>query len=197
MYRAAACSFAIIMLACAAAPPAAGEDASPPAPIYSPWARFCLGKSCFTGRDARTECGPLVAAVLIESEGEAKKILRVTLAPGAALEHGVRISIDDDQAVARPFGQCFANGCMADYETDASLIAQLKAGRQLVVEGTDSASRPIRHAVPLAGFAAAYDGPPMVPRVFEEQVPNLQDELRRRALQEEARRAAAGCQPKQ
>ena len=55
--------------------------------IYSPWAKFC-GKGndpsakevCFTGKDARTEAGqPVVAAALIEPEGEPKKLFRVTL----------------------------------------------------------------------------------------------------------------------
>src|SRR5262249_53099159 len=56
--------------------------------IYSPWTKFCLkGQNnepnakqvCFTGKDARIESGmPVVAAVLIEPEGEPKKLLRVT-----------------------------------------------------------------------------------------------------------------------
>ena len=55
--------------------------------IYSPWAKFC-GKGqesnakqvCFTGKDGRIESGqPVIAAVIIEPEGEPKKLLRVTL----------------------------------------------------------------------------------------------------------------------
>ncbi|MFY9700019.1 MAG: invasion associated locus B family protein, partial [Rhodoplanes sp.] len=50
--------------------------------IYSPWAKFCgKGKEpnakevCFTGKDARTEAGvPVIAAALIEPEGETKKL---------------------------------------------------------------------------------------------------------------------------
>ena len=56
--------------------------------IFSPWTKFCLKgqeanakQVCFTGKDGRVESGmPVVAAVLIEPEGEPKKILRVTLA---------------------------------------------------------------------------------------------------------------------
>src|SRR5512143_95898 len=55
--------------------------------IYSPWTKFCLkgqpGQTpdpnakqvCFTGKDARIESGmPVVAAVLIEPEGQERKI---------------------------------------------------------------------------------------------------------------------------
>ena len=58
--------------------------------IFSPWTKFCLKgqeanakQVCFTGKDGRIESGmPVVAAVLIEPEGEPKKVLRVTLPLG-------------------------------------------------------------------------------------------------------------------
>src|SRR5882672_10190498 len=78
-----------------APPPAAGAPAAgaqPPADqqvqlIYAPWTKFCLKgqdanakQVCFTGKDGRIESGqPVIAAVIIEPEGEPKKILRVTL----------------------------------------------------------------------------------------------------------------------
>jgi hypothetical protein len=40
--------------------------------------------------------------------------------------------------------------------------------------------------VPLGDFAKAYDGPPTVPKKFEEQQKQLQEELQKRA--EEARK---------
>src|SRR5262249_49233120 len=70
-----------------AAPPAEQQQAQPAEPqlIFSPWTKFCLKgqeanakQVCFTGKDGRVESGmPVVAAVLIEPEGENKKILRV------------------------------------------------------------------------------------------------------------------------
>jgi invasion protein IalB len=80
--------------------------------IYSPWTKFCLKGNnndpaakqvCFTGKDARIESGmPVVAAVLIEPEGEPKKILRVTLPLGMQLVHGTRVIIDQNQPTTRP-----------------------------------------------------------------------------------------------
>ena len=185
-----------------AAPPA---EAPQPAPgqaqgndqvqlIFSPWTKFCLKgqeanakQVCFTGKDARIEFGmPVVAAVLIEPESEPKKILRVTLPLGMQLVHGTRVIIDQNQPMTAPYVICFTNGCMADYEANADMIAKMKNGQGLVVQAINSTGQPISLVLPLTDFAKAYDGPPTDPKVFEEQQKKLQEELQRRA--DEARK---------
>ena len=185
-----------------AAPPA---EAPQPAPgqaqgndqvqlIFSPWTKFCLKgqeanakQVCFTGKDARIESGmPVVAAVLIEPEGEPKKILRVTLPLGMQLVHGTRVIIDQNQPMTAPYVICFTNGCMADYEANAEMITKMKSGQGLVVQAINSTGQPISLVLPLTDFAKAYDGPPTDPKVFEEQQKKLQEELQRRA--DEARK---------
>ena len=171
--------------------------------IYSPWTKFCLKNNndpnakqvCFTGKDARIESGmPVVAAVLIEPEGEPKKILRVTLPLGMQLIHGTRVIIDQNQPMTAPYVICFTNGCMADYEATTDMIAKMRKGQGLIVQAINSTGQPISLVLPLADFAKAYDGPPTDPKVFEEQQQKLQEELQRRA--DEARKklgtAAAG-----
>jgi invasion protein IalB len=193
-------------------PPAAPAQAAPPAEgqppaqgqaqgggdqvqlIFSPWTKFCLKgqeanakQVCFTGKDARIESGmPVVAAVLIEPEGEPKKILRVTLPLGMQLVHGTRVIIDQNQPMTAPYVICFTNGCMADYETNPEMIAKMKSGQGLVVQAINSTGQPISLVLPLTDFAKAYDGPPTDPKVFEEQQKKLQEELQRRA--DEARK---------
>ena len=195
-----------------AKPPAAPAQAAPPAEgqppaqgqaqgggdqvqlIFSPWTKFCLKgqeanakQVCFTGKDARIESGmPVVAAVLIEPEGEPKKILRVTLPLGMQLVHGTRVIIDQNQPMTAPYVICFTNGCMADYEANADMIAKMKSGQGLVVQAINSTGQPISLVLPLTDFAKAYDGPPTDPKVFEEQQKKLQEELQRRA--DEARK---------
>ncbi len=162
--------------------------------IYSPWTKFCLkGKEadakqvCFTGKDARIESGmPVVAAVIIEPQGIDRKILRVTLPLGMQLMHGTRVIIDQGQPMTAPYLICFNNGCMADYEASAELIAKMKKGQGLVVQAINSTGQPINLVLPLADFAKAYDGPPTDPKVFEEQQRKLQEELQKRA--DEARK---------
>ena len=167
--------------------------------IFSPWTKFCLkgqpGQApdpnakqiCFTGKDARIESGmPVVAAVLIEPEGQERKILRVTLPLGMQLAHGTRVIIDQNQPLTAPYVICFTNGCMADYEANADMISKMKKGQGLVIQAINSTGQPISLGMPLTDFAKAYDGPPTDPKVFEEQQTKLQEELQRRA--DEARK---------
>jgi len=182
-----------------AQPPAA--EAQQPQLIYSPWTKFCLKgqetnaqQVCFTGKDGRIESGmPVIAAVLIEPEGDSKKVLRVTLPLGMQLPQGTRVIVDQGQPMNAPYIICFTNGCMADYEASAELIGKLKKGQGLVVQGINSQGQPISLVLPLTDFGKAYDGPPTDPKVFEEQQKKLQDDLQKRA--EEARKKLEGQQP--
>jgi invasion protein IalB len=183
-------------------PAAAGAPAAAAQPpdqqvqlIYAPWTKFCLKgqetgakQVCFTGKDGRIESGqPVIAAVIIEPEGEPKKILRVTLPLGMQLVHGTRIIVDANPPQQSPYVICFANGCMSDYDATPELIANLKKGQTLVVQAINSNGAPLTLPLPLAGeFAKAFDGPPTDPKVFEENQKKLQEELQKRA--EEARK---------
>jgi invasion protein IalB len=192
--------------------PAAGAPAAAAPPqdqqvqlIYAPWTKFCLKgqdtgakQVCFTGKDGRIESGqPVIAAVIIEPEGEPKKILRVTLPLGMQLVHGTRIIVDANPPLQSPYVICFANGCMSDYEATPELIASLKKGQTLVVQAINSNGAPLTLPLPLVNeFAKAYDGPPTDPKVFEENQKNLQEELQKRAEEQRKKlEAAQGQQP--
>jgi invasion protein IalB len=191
----------------AQAPPAgAPPAAAAPQPqeqqvqlIYAPWTKFCLKgqeagakQVCFTGKDGRIESGqPVIAAVIIEPEGEPKKLLRVTLPLGMQLVHGTRIIVDSNAPLQGPYVICFQNGCMSDYEATPELIASMKKGQNLVVQAINSNGAPLTLPLPLAGeFAKAYDGPPTDPKVFEENQKKLQEELQKKA--EEQRKKLEG-----
>jgi invasion protein IalB len=210
--------------AAAPAPAPAAQAAPPPAPgggapaaggqaqdqqvqlIYAPWTKFCLKgqdagakQVCFTGKDGRIESGqPVIAAVIIEPEGEPKKILRVTLPLGMQLVHGTRVIVDNNPPQQSPYVICFQNGCMSDYEVTPELLASLKKGQNLVVQAINSNGAPLTLPLPLAEFAKAYDGPPTDPKEFEENQKKLQEELQKRADEqrkklEDAQKAAGGA----
>jgi invasion protein IalB len=173
---------------------AAGPAPEMPQLIYSPWAKFC-GKGqdaaakqvCFTGKDARTEAGqPVIAAALIEPDGEPKKLFRITLPSPLQLQYGTRVIVDQQPPMTGPFFTCFANGCMADYEATPDLIGKLKHGQMLTIQAINLAGAAISFPLPLVDFAKANEGPPTDPKVFEEQQKKLQDELQKRA--DEARK---------
>ena len=129
---------------CARAPPGPAEAQVPPL-IYSNWTKIC-GKGpeagskqvCQTGKDGRLESGmPVVAAVVIEMEGEAKKVLQVTLPPGVLLPRGTRVVIDRDEpsAIIGSFLVCANGGCIAQLEATAETVAKLKKGQNLYRAG--------------------------------------------------------------
>jgi invasion protein IalB len=195
----------------AAAPAPAPEQPAPPAAgqpqqsqvqlVYSPWTKIC-GKDqqqanakevCLVIKEARLETGQFVAgAVLVEPEGEPRKILRVTLPLGMLLQQGTRVIIDQGTPAQRPYVVCFPNGCMSDYDADADMVSKLKKGQGLIIQAFNAGGQPISLQLPLADFAKAYDGPPTDPKVLEEQQKKLQEELQKKA--EEARKKLEGQQ---
>jgi invasion protein IalB len=174
--------------------------------IYAPWTKFCLKgqdanakQVCFTGKDGRIESGqPVVAAVIIEPEGEPKKILRVTLPLGMQLHHGTRIIVDNNPPQQAEYVICFANGCMSDYEASPEMLGNMKKGQNLVIQAINANGAPLTLPLPLqetggSSFGKAFDGPPTDPKVFEENQKKLQEELQKRA--DEQRKKLEGTQP--
>lgn len=172
------------------------SGAAPETPqlIYSPWAKFCskakdpgAKEVCFTGKAARTEAGqPVVAAALIEPEGESKKLFRVTLPSPLRLQSRSRIIIDKEPPISGKVLTCIANGCIADHKVTAEFVAKLKKGQMLQIQATSLANTAITFHLPLAdnsgnSFQKANDGPPTDPKAFEEQQRKLQEDLRKRA----------------
>jgi invasion protein IalB len=162
----------------------AGEQ---PPLIFSPWTKFCATgqeqgakKVCFTGRDARIETGmPVASAVLIEPDGEPRKILRVTLPLGMSLAPGTRVIVDQGQPLTSPYTICMNNGCIADYEASGELVDKMKKGQGLTLQGINGGGQPINLVLPLGEFAKAYDGPPTDPKVIEEQQKKLQERFQK------------------
>jgi invasion protein IalB len=180
----------------AQAAPAAGgqqEQAVPPL-IYSNWTKIC-GKGpeqgakqiCQTGKDGRLESGmPIVAAILMEMEGEGKKVLQIMLPPGVYLPKGTRVVIDRDEpsAIIGTFLTCANGGCIAHLEANADIVQKLKKGQNLYVQAYNMAQNVMTMSLPLGDFAKAYDGPATDPKELEAKNKKLQDELQRRATEQ-------------
>ena len=168
-----------------------GSGAAPAQFVFSPWTKICGKDSppanskvvCLIVKEARVkearlEIGAFAAsAALVESEDEPKRILRVILPLGMQIQPGTRVFIDQGPAAQRPYLICFANGCMADYEADAVMVAKLARGQELVIQAIDSSGQPVTVKLPLIDFAKAYEGPPIDPKVLEERQKRLQEEV--------------------
>ena len=174
--------------------------------IFSPWVKLCnkdadpkAKRICVTVKDGRVESGLLVVSVaIIEMDGEAKKLLRMSLPYGVALQHGTRLIVDQTPPATAPFVTCLPpvvppGGCIADYEATAEMIGRMKKGQVLTVQAIHMNGQAMSPQLDMKDFAKAYDGPPTDPKVFEEQQKKLQDELQKRA--EEARKKLESQQP--
>ena len=188
--------------------PPAQQQAAEQAPqlIFSPWVKLCnkdqdpnAKRVCVTVKDGRVESGLLVVSVaIIEMDGEQRKLMRMSLPYGVALQHGTRVIVDQQAPLTSPFVTCLPpvvppGGCIADYEASVDLINRMKKGQLLTVQAIHMNGQPMSPQLALADFAKAYDGPPTDPKVFEEQQKKLQDELQKRA--EEARKRLESQQP--
>jgi len=155
-----------------APPPQPQQGEQPPQLTFSPWTKVCqkppdpnAKRVCFIGRDGHVETGmPIVAAVLIEPDGDPRRLLRITLPLGMALQPGTRVIVDQGQPMNAPYVVCLPSGCMADFEASGELIGKLKTGQNLHVQGFNGSGQPVSLMLPLAEFAKAYDGPPTDPK---------------------------------
>jgi len=160
----------------APSPTPQAQQGGQPDLTYSFWTKVCqkgpeanAKQVCFLARDARVESGmPVAVVVLVEPEGEAKK-LRVTLPLGVLLQPGTRVIIDNGQPLTGPYVICLPNGCMAEYDASDELITQMKSSQNLHVQGINGSRQPINIPMPLTDFAKAYDGPPIDPKELEQQ----------------------------
>jgi invasion protein IalB len=155
----AVCIFAVAGLGGARA---ANDVVEPSEVVSLPWSKFCLKGTqpgtqvCFIGQSLPALCDWPVASASLYDDATHKR-LSVHLRKNVAMERGVRVTVDQGQPIfSGPFHHCDANGCLAQYEGGAELIAQLKSGENLFVEATDLNGQPIKIALSLDGFADAY-----------------------------------------
>ena len=177
----------------AAAPAQSQAGNEGPPMTYTPWTKVC-GKEkqagakevCLTVKEARLGDGQFVAsAALIEPAGETRKILRITVPLGMQIAVGTRMLVDKGQAAVGQYIACFPNGCMADFEVNASFVGQLKSGKTLWLQTINLGGQPASYPLPLEEFAKANEGPATDSKVLESQQKKLEEELQRKA--EEAR----------
>jgi invasion protein IalB len=170
-------------------------------PSQPDWTKVC-GKDqnnnseiCYTTRDFVSDQGqPVLAVAVYDVKGpQAQRIMRLLMPLGLLLQPGIRFAVDQGQATPGKYAICFPNGCFAEAPVNADFITTLKKGTNLNVSVQNQTGREVTFAVPAAGFAKAFDGPPIDPKVLEEQQKKLQEELEKRS--EELRKRLESSAP--
>ena len=158
-------------------------------PSQPEWTKVCgtdqntKTEICYTTRDFVSDQGqPVLALAVYDVKGQQpQKVVRFVMPLGLLLQPGLRFTVDQGQAVAGRYVMCLPNGCFAEAQVKDDFIASLKKGANLNVSVQNQMGREITFAVPAAGFGKSFDGPPIDPKVLEEQQKKLQEELQKKS----------------
>jgi len=178
-----------------AAPQQGGPIAANLQPVQPDWTKVCGSdpatnkEICYTTRDfgQAADQPPVLAVAIYDVKGDEQRIVRLLLPVGLMLRPGFRFSVDKGAALEGNYEICFPNGCFAEARVKGVTLDQIKKGTILNVNVKNQANNEVVFAVPLEGFAKAFDGPAIDPKVLEEQQRALQAELQKRAEEERKR----------
>jgi invasion protein IalB len=169
-------------------------------PSQPDWTKVC-GKDqaankeiCYTTRDFGTQADqpPVLALAVYDVKGDDTKIIRMLVPVGLMLRPGFRFSIDKGPQMEGAYEICFPNGCFGEAKVKSNIIDSMKKATALSVTVKNQVNAEVNFNIPLANFGKAYDGPPIDPKVLEEQQKKLQEELQKRADEERKKLEASG-----
>ncbi|MGO8797913.1 MAG: invasion associated locus B family protein [Roseiarcus sp.] len=212
--------FGAVALGCALAAPigAALAQVAPkpasPAPVtgpikldlialQSPWTKICgtdQGNNkqvCYTTRDfgQAPDQPPTLAVAIYQMQGEDNRIARFLLPVALMIHPGFRLIIDKGEPIPGEFAICFPNGCFAETKLNGATIATLKRAQTATVQVRNQANVEVNFTVPLKDFAAAFDGPPVDPKVLAQKNQELQKQLEEKARLQREQLEKQSAQP--
>lgn len=133
---------------------------------YGDWKKLCFRAGgakmvCRTSITGTFPTGQMAARMdLIEREGDRGGRLQVFVPVGMYLQHPVKLTIDQGEALRVPYSWCLTNTCIAADVADPATIKELEAGKMLVLEVVDSNLLSLTTSLPLAQFGSVHKGAP-------------------------------------
>ncbi|WP_455475418.1 invasion associated locus B family protein [Bartonella sp. B17] len=121
---------------------------------------------------------PLTAFNLVEIKGKQNESrIGIQVPTGRFLPEGVRIQIGDNFSKKIPYIICNGPSCIANDVLDDKLIAAMKSGTKMIVTTVNfrGSANPIEFS--LNGFTAAYTGPGMEEKDFQQEQIKLQQAI--------------------
>jgi len=113
--------------------------------------------------------------------GDERRIARFLLPVALMLQPGFRLIMDKGEPIPGHFAICFPNGCFAETDLNGAAIANLKKAQTVSVQVRNQVNNEVTFNVPMKDFATAFDGPPIDPKVLEQQQQELQKQLEEKA----------------
>jgi hypothetical protein len=143
----------------------------------------------------------LAVAVYEVKSQPPQRFMRFLMPLSLLLQPGIRFAVDQGQPVQGRYTLCLPNGCFAEAQVKDDVTNAFKKGTTLNISAQNPTGRELTFAVPAAGFAKSFDGPPVDPKVLEDQQKKLQEELQKRSdelrkrLESNAAAGPAGAAP--
>jgi invasion protein IalB len=188
------------------AAPAPGQAAGPVklelVGLQPQWVKQCSkdpsGKEvCLTQREfGQVVDQPPTLIIAVYQIGEEHRFARFVLPLGFLLSPGFRLLPEKGEPIPGRFAFCLPQGCFAEAELGNAGINALKKSTTASVVVRNQANNEVTFTFPMRDFGAAYDGPPMDPKVVEQQNQQLQHQLEEKARQQrEQLEKQSGAQP--
>lgn len=173
--------------------PAGGQQAGAPQQIPAipiPWVKRCrtepsINKEvCEMEQTIITDTGQfLVRFGVFEVKDDPKKAFTVAFPTGLLLRNGFRVALANEQPILGTFVMCDERVCRGDLQVDQGFVDRMKKAPGLTLQVANAVGRLISYPIGLGDFAKVYDGPQTDPKVFEQQVTKIQDQVKARQEQ--------------
>jgi invasion protein IalB len=126
----------------------------------------------------------LVSAAIIRRDDDKVETLLLTVPLGVDLRSPLLARIDASKPLRLDYARCLVGGCVADIKLNPETIKAMKTGQQLILETNAPGGKPVSLALPLAGFAVAYDGNPGDAKSYQEYRQQLAQGIRARRAEQ-------------
>ncbi|EJF90171.1 invasion associated locus B family protein [Bartonella melophagi] len=160
------------------------------------WYKVCSKQDdiniCNTMNNIISETGqPLTAVNLVEVKGKKEeKRIGIQVPTNRLLPEGVQIQIGTDFSMKIPYVVCNGTSCIANDILSDKLVSAMKAGSKMVITTTNirGGANPIEFS--LSGFKAAYAGPGIDEKTFQQKQMKLQQTIQAKQKEIEDRMRA-------
>lgn len=197
------------VLSAAAAAIVAGGVATASAQQQQPqlpqgWFKACTKQAdvdiCNVQNILVSEGGQLLTGVsLLELKGKVnRRVFQITVPSGRMIPPGIGLQIDGGQTRKVDYMICLPDRCVGEVPLTDEIVNSFKRGQGLTLTSVNFQNQPSPIQMPLTGFTAAFDGPPMQQSDIEdrqrqlEEFVNKNNEEFQRKLKEEQEKAKAG-----
>jgi invasion protein IalB len=147
-----------------------------------------------------SESGQLLTGIsLLELKGKInRRVFQITVPSGRMIQPGIGLQVDGGQTRKLDYVICLPDRCVGEVTLTDDIVGSFKRGQQLTLTSVNFQNQPNPIKVPLTGFTAAFDGPPMQQSDIEERQRQLEEFVNKnteefqRKLKEEQEKAKAG-----